>query len=153
MRICLDARWLNKIIADDNESLPRIEELLQKHEGATYFSTTDLTKGYWQIKLNPESRKYTAFLYKNELYEFARVPFGLKTAGPGFIRALSRVLHKLSSFATAYIDDILIASKTFEKHFQHLNILFEMLMKSGFKLSIEKSEFFKKNVQFLGFYT
>ena len=47
VRICLDPRFLNKVIASDNESPPRSEELLQKHEGAVYFSTTDLVKGYW----------------------------------------------------------------------------------------------------------
>ena len=131
VRVCLDARWLNKIIADDNEAPPRIEELLQKYEGATYFSTTDLTKGYWQVKLASESRKFTAFHYKNEMYEFNRVPFGLKTAGPGFIRALSRALHGVSHFATAYVDDILITSKTFTEHIEHLNFLFEVLRKAG----------------------
>ena len=151
VRVCLDARWLNKIIADDNESPPRIEELLQKHDGAMYFSTTDLTKGYWQVKLTPESRKYTAFIYKHQMYEFTRVPFGLKTAGAGFIRALSCVLNCISHFATAYIDDILITSKTFVDHLNHLDILFEILNKAGFKLSIAKSLLFQKRVHFLGF--
>ena len=97
----MDARFLNKIIASDNESPPRIEELVQKHEGAMFFSTTDLVKGYWQILLTEESRKYTAFLYKGQLYQFRRVPFGIKTAGAGFIRALERALYRVLDFATA----------------------------------------------------
>ena len=151
VRVCLDARWLNKIVAVDNESPPRIEEILQKHEGAKYFSITDLTKGYWQVKLTPESRKYTAFLYNNQMYKFTRIPFGLKTAGAGFIRALSRALQRISHFATAYIDDMLVSSKTFSEHLSHLDMLFSVLKKVGFKLSIEKSLLFQKHVQFLGF--
>ena len=120
---------MNKIVAVDNESPPRIEEILQKHEGAKYFSTTDLTKGYWKVKLTPESRKYTAFLYNNQMYEFTRIPFGLKTTGAGFVRALPRALQQISHFATAYIDDILVSSKTFSEHLRHLDRLFSVLKK------------------------
>lgn len=47
VRLCLDARFINACIFSDNECPPRIEELLQKFEGATFFSTTDLVYGYW----------------------------------------------------------------------------------------------------------
>ena len=151
VRICLDARFLNKVIASDNESPPRIEELLQKHEGAIYFSTTDLVKGYWQIPLNPESKKYTAILYKGQLYQFKRVPFGIKTAGLGFIRALSRALHIISHFVTAYVVDVLIASKNFTGHLDHLRELFIHLRVAGFTLSLKKLRFFQKSVRFVGF--
>ena len=151
MRVCLDARFLNKIIASDNESPPLVEELLQKHEGATYFSTTDLVKGYWQVPLAVESRKYTAFLYKGQVYHFRRIPFGIKTAGAGFIRALANALSRIESVIAAYIDDILISSKTFNEHIHHLDLLFIHIYQAGFTLSLEKSLFFRKNVRFLGF--
>ncbi|XP_043481228.1 uncharacterized protein LOC122510544 isoform X2 [Leptopilina heterotoma] len=92
VRLCLDARFINVCIKSDNESPPIMEELLQKFEGAKFLSTTDLVMGYWQIPLEEESRKYTAFLFKGHLYQFTRVPFGLKTAESGFIRALNIAL-------------------------------------------------------------
>lgn len=95
LRIILDARFLNDIIVSDNESPPIIMEgLLQKFEGATFFSTTDLVMGYWQIPLAEECRKHTAFLFEGHLYQFTRVPFGLKTAGSGFIRAFHFGLYR-----------------------------------------------------------
>lgn len=152
VRICLDARFINAIILSDNESPPIIEELLQKFEGVKYLSTTDLVLGYWQIPLEPESRKYTAFLHEGHLYQFTRVPFGLKTAGGGFIRALNLALgQEYSESISCYIDDILIASQTFEGHLRHLSNLFTKLWKSGFKLSLKKSSFFREEVSFLGF--
>lgn len=52
-------------------------------------STTDFAMGYWQVSLAPKSRKYTAFLHNGRRYHFTRIPFGLKTAGAGFVRAVS----------------------------------------------------------------
>ena len=147
----MDARFLNKVIASDNESPPRIEELVQKHEGATFFSTTDLVKGYWQIRLTEQARKYTAFLYKGSLYQFLRIPFGIKTAGAGFIRAIEIALRQILHFVTAYVDDLLIASKTFDEHLYHVEQVFQHLLQAGFTLCLEKSLFFRRSVQFLGF--
>ena len=84
----LDARFLNMARMSDNECPPRIEELLQRFESAHYLSTTGLVQGYWQVTLSLDTRPYTAFLHNGTLYHFKRVPFGLKTARSGFIRAL-----------------------------------------------------------------
>lgn len=152
IRLCLDARFINACILSDNECPPRMEEILQKFEGKKFFSTTDLVMGYWQIPLERKSRKYTAFLHEGHLYQFTRIPFGLKTAGSGFIRALYLALgQELEEVISCYIDDILIASKTFEEHIEHLSCLFEKLIASGFTLSLKKSLFFREEVSFLGF--
>lgn len=63
VRLCLDARSLNDIIEGDNESPPFIAELMQKHHGTEFFTTLDMTHGYWQIELAEESRPYTAWEY------------------------------------------------------------------------------------------
>lgn len=152
VRLCLDARFLNTRIKSDNECPPRMEELLQKFEGAKFLSTTDLVMGYWQVPLEKNSRQYTAFLHDGHLYQFTRVPFGVKTAGSGFIRALNLALgQELSEVISCYIDDILIASRTFDEHIEHLARLFKKLQAGGFTLSLKKSLFFREEVPFLGF--
>lgn len=93
IRICLDARFLNAIIDGDNESPPPIQELMQKFNGANVFSTLDMTSGYWQVELEESSRPFTAFLHGSSLFQFTRVPFGLKTAGSAFIRALNLAIR------------------------------------------------------------
>lgn len=151
VRVCLDARNLNKNIESDNESPIPIEELLQDIEENEFMSTTDFVNGYWQIPLAPESRKYTAFLYNGRCYQFKRVPFGLKTAGSGFIRAVSMGLgSELMSLIKSYIDDVFIATRTFEEHIRVLILLFKKLIELGFKLSLKKSRFFRRSVSFLG---
>ena len=98
VRVCLDARYLNEVIESDHETPPAVEEVMRKFNDVNFFSTTDLANGYWQVELDPESRPYTAFLYNSQLYQFKRVPFGLKTAGSGFMRALSLSLKILIHF-------------------------------------------------------
>lgn len=150
--VCLDARFINDKIESNNECPPIMEELLQKFEGKKFFSTTDCNSGYWQIPLDEKSKQYTAFLFDGHLYEFNRIPFGLKTAGSGFIRAMSIALgQELEEFISCYVDDILIASRTFEEHLEHIERLLIKLQKAGFTLSLEKSIFFRDKVSFLGF--
>lgn len=111
-RLCLNARFLNKIIASANESPPRVKELTQKHEGAEYLST----------------RKYTAFLHAGKLYQFKVNPFGVRTAGAGFIHALDTALDvdgELRNFISKRIGDLLITSRTFDDHLEHLHRLFD----------------------------
>ena len=49
-----------------------------------------------------------------------------------------------------YLDDIIIFSKTEEEHLQHLKEIFECLRKAGLKLKLQKCNFFKKHIQYLG---
>lgn len=151
VRVCLDARFLNKNIASDHESTAPMEDLLQDIEGTGFMSTTDFVSGYWQVPLAPESRQYTAFLYNGTCYQFKRIPFGLKTAGSGFIRAVSLGLgQELLSRIKTYVDDLFIASQTFEEHVDILDKLFKKLIELGFTLSLKKSCFFRESVKFLG---
>lgn len=64
VRVCLDARFINRIIEDDHESPPLINESLQKFHGSQWFSKLDLTQGYWQVPLHKNSRQYTGFLFE-----------------------------------------------------------------------------------------
>lgn len=75
VRLCLDARFLNAHIASDNESLEKINELLQEVEGIQFMSTTDFENGYWKVPLAKDSRKYTAFVHNGKCYHFNRIPF------------------------------------------------------------------------------
>lgn len=152
IRICLDARFINNVIESDNETPPVIGEILQKYHGVRCMSTTDLAYGYWQIPLAVEARPYTAFLYGSQLFHFCRIPFGLKTAGSGFIRALNFALgNEYDDFLTCYIDDLLITSSSFDQHLEHLDVIFGKLQEKNFTLCLDKSHFFRQEVEFLGF--
>ncbi|GFO35989.1 Pol polyprotein [Plakobranchus ocellatus] len=118
IRLCLDFRKLNKIIIFDAEPIPTLDELLGKMKGAKFFIKCDLTKGYWQIPMDQDSKAYKAFQTTQGLMEFNYMPFGLSTAACTFQRAMLDTLGKLP-FVVSYLDDVLIFSKSWEEHLEH----------------------------------
>lgn len=153
IRLCLDAQKMNRYIQADQESPPLIEEVIQDHEGAMFFTSTDFTEGYYQIKLSVNSRKYTAFMIKGVLYQFCRVPFGIKVAGCVFMRALRLLFDNriFSKFLTLFVDDALIKSRTFDEHLEHLRLFWEKIREAGLTLKLEKTLFCREEIPFLGF--
>lgn len=151
-RVCLDAQYVNNNLESDHESPPLISELLQKFHGVNLMSITDLESGYWQIPLHPESRPYTAFLYNSRMYQFCRVPFGLKTAESAFIRSIALALgDQFSDILTIYIDDFLISTPgNFYEHLSAIERVFRVLQEKNFTLNLKKTLFCRKEVKFLG---
>lgn len=101
----------------DTFPLPRIDDLLDQLGKSRYFSTLDLSSGFWQIKIHPDSIEKTAFSTPQGLYEFRVMPFGLTNVPSVFQRLMQQVLMGLNpesgpSFVSAYIDDILVFLRT-----------------------------------------
>ena len=150
-RFCVDYRRVNAVTKKDVYPLPRIDDILDTLSGTKYFSTLDLCSGYWQIQLDPDTREKSAFTTHSGLYEFTRMPFGLCNAPATFQRLLQTVLSGLEGkFCFVYLDDILICSKSFEEHLQHLQQIFERLRKAGLTLKPKKCSFLRKQVIYLG---
>ncbi|XP_023311346.1 uncharacterized protein LOC111691988 [Anoplophora glabripennis] len=78
-RFCVDYRKINAITKSESSTLPKISEVLKSFGEAKIFSVLDLKTGYWQIPMQPESKKYTAFSTPDgATYQFNVLPFGLK---------------------------------------------------------------------------
>ena len=78
IRLCLDARILNEKMVGDYEQPPTIDEILTEIDKSRIFTAIDLTNAFWSIKLHPDSRKYTGFVFEGQTFVFKRVAFGLK---------------------------------------------------------------------------
>ena len=151
-RFCVDYRRLNTVTRKDVYPLPRIDDILDTLGRAKYFTTLDLSAGYWQVELDPESQAKTAFTSHCGLYEFTRMPFGLCNAPATFQRLMQVVLAGLEwDCCFVYIDDILIASQSFEEHMRHLQLVFERLRQAGLRLKPKKCFFLRERVPYLGF--
>jgi hypothetical protein len=120
-RWCVDYRLLNRKIVKDAYPLQSIENNLHKLQGAKIFSTLDSAGAYHSVEIHPESRECTAFITPFGQFQFARMPFGLSNAGACYSRLVSKALQFLPApFALAYLDDIVVYSKTVEEHLEHL---------------------------------
>jgi len=152
IRFCVDFRELNKITTGDTYPLPRIEELLDTLGRSEFFTVLDARSAYWSVPLNPNDRAKTAFTDGTHLYQFKRMPYGLKTAPATFQRMINLILTPvLGRHSLAYLDDFVIHSASFDEHLQHVDVTLNLLSDAGFKLNPSKCEFAKSSFKFLGF--
>jgi Reverse transcriptase (RNA-dependent DNA polymerase)/RNase H-like domain found in reverse transcriptase/Integrase zinc binding domain len=151
-RLVIDYRKLNSITIPDRYPIPEINEVLANLGKNQLFSILDLKSGFHQIKLRESDIEKTAFSINNGKYEFTRLPFGLRNAPSIFQRALDDILREhIGVRCYVYIDDIIIFGKTETEHFKNLQKIFETLENANLKVSLDKCEFFKTEVEFLGF--
>ncbi|CAK1594804.1 unnamed protein product [Parnassius mnemosyne] len=150
-RLVIDFRKLNENIVDDKFPLPNITDILDSLSGLIYFTHRDLQQGYYQVKLAPESRKYTAFSTSTGHYQLKRLPVGLKTSCSAFSRVMSIAMSGLAfEKYFIYLDDLITFGRSLATHNQHLIDVFERLRKVNLKLNPAKCQFLKKKILYLG---
>lgn len=150
-RMVVDFRKLNEKTVKDKYPMPAINDVLDKIGRAKYFSALDLASGYHQIEMARKDRPKTAFTAVGGHYEFTRMPFGLTNAPATFQRVMDNVLKELiGKCCLVYLDDIVVFSSSLQEHMTHLKLVFQKLAQANLKLQIEKSEFLKKEIEYLG---
>ena len=150
-RMCIDYRELNKVTVKNRYPLPRIDDLFDQLQGASWFSKIDLRSGYHQMRVRDEDVQKTAFRTRYGHYEFVVMPFGLTNAPAAFMDLMNRVCRPmLDRSVIVFIDDILVYSKTQEQHEEHLREVLETLRRERLFAKFSKCEFWLREVQFLG---
>ncbi|KAD7478331.1 hypothetical protein E3N88_01467 [Mikania micrantha] len=150
-RMCIDYQELNKLTIKNRYPLPRIDDLFDQLQGATYFSKIDLRSGYHQLRVHEDDVPKNAFRTRYGHYEFLVMPFGLTNAPAVFMDLMNRVCRPyLDKFVIVFIDDILIYSRSQREHAQHLKLILELLASEKLYAKFSKCEFWLREVQFLG---
>ena len=129
--------------------MPKVEDIFSKLNRATYFMTLDLRAGYHHISLDKLSIPKTAFNSPFRKFEYVKVPIGL-TQAAAYFRELMTGILKDFNFAIAYLDDLIIFSKTPQEHLLHIRLVFKKLKSAILSMKKSKCSFFSKEIQYLG---
>ncbi|GJU89819.1 reverse transcriptase [Tanacetum coccineum] len=143
---------MNEATIGDSYKPPRKDYILEKLKGNTHFSTFDAKSGYWQLRLDEETKPLTAFSCPPQKhYEWNVLPFGLKQAPSIYQRFMDNNLQGLENICLAYIDDIIVFTKGNEQ--KHIEAVFKVLQRikeKGLVLSQKKSKLLQNEVEYLG---
>ena len=150
-RFCIDYRKLNAVTTPDEFPIPRQSEILSSLSGAQVLSSLDALSGFTQLELDPADVEKTAFRTHRGLFQFKRMPFGLWNGPSIFQRVMQGILAPyLWLFCLVYIDDIVVYSKSYEEHIEHLDLVLEAIEKAGITLSPKKCHLFYGSILLLG---
>ncbi|GFS91169.1 retrovirus-related Pol polyprotein from transposon opus [Trichonephila clavipes] len=103
-RFAIDYRKLNAITKYPRYHLPLIDDLIMNIFHTGIMSALDLRSGYFQMAVNTSDIVKTAFVTKNDTYDFRRMPFGLSGAAPNFQKAIDIILQPvIGKFVNVYM--------------------------------------------------
>ena len=149
--MCIDYRALNSQTKLDVYPLPRLDELLQRLEGAVIFSKFDMQDGYHQVPMAEPDKVKTAFTCRYGTFQFTVMPFGLSSAPATFQRMMNNIFFELlDEGVVCYLDDLLVYSRSIEEHVLLLDRVFSLLRKHKLFLKESKCSLFLDRVNFLG---
>ena len=148
-RLCVNYAKLNSVIRTCLYPLPNIEYLLSKLEGARFFVSLDLRRGYLQVPIPPEDKRYYSFITPFGLYTFNRMPFGI-TIAPGIFQNFIDVTTNGIPNVLVYLDDLLVYASTPEELLIALRRVLEALERDGWQISSKKCVFGARQIKLLG---
>jgi len=152
LRLCVDYRGLNKITKKNRYPFPLILGLLDQLHTKKIFTKIDLCGGYNLLKVRPSDEWKTAFRTRSCHFEYTVMPFGLTNAPAVFQHLMNDIFREyMDKFVMVYLDDILIFSTNQENHDKHVWLVLAKLREHGLYTKLEKCEFDKSLVEFLGY--
>ena len=151
IRFCVDYRKLNAVTKKDAYPLPHIGGTLDALSGSKWFSCLDLSAGFNQVEMDPNSKEYTAFNTHQGLYQYKVLPFGLCNSPPTFQRLMELVLSGLIfERCLVYIDDVVVLGRTEEEALENLKAVLVKFREANLKLKPSKCALFQEECTYLG---
>jgi hypothetical protein len=151
-RMVGDYRALNTYTAADRYAIPKISETLTNLAKAKFLTSMDVLKVFHQNVIAPESRKYLRIICHKGIYEYLRMPFGIKNAPSHFQRMMDIEFRRelAEKWVIIYIDDIVIMSNTWEEHLHMIDRILKIVINMNMKISLKKCNFGFHQIKALG---
>ena len=148
-RFCVDYRLINARIKPSRWPIPLIDEIFDDLHGSIIYTLLDFFSGYWKIKMEEALKDVTAFTTRYGNFRFEVMPFGLINAPSTFQKMMDDILKDLP-FARAYLDDVVIFSKSMDDHMRHVSAVFDRISSHSLRLRVSKCVFCQEKVHLLG---
>lgn len=178
IRLCIDYRAVNALTKLMVYPMPLVNDLLENLDAMLWFCSLDMASGFWVVKMTERAKAISAFITPFGLFQWTRMPFGLKNAPQIYQRLLDNALYGFLQLTSpesdrpdadvfahgipvpvstesvirrrSYIDDILLGASSWDD----LCVLLDRLMEAcdlwGLSISVPKSKFGKRRVDYLG---
>jgi len=141
---------VNKFTQDDAYPLQDLQSIYQDISRSKWISVVDCKSAYWQLPVKEQDRWLTAFVCDMGLFEFCRVPFGLKNSGVCFVRVITEILRPVYDIAKSFVDDVAVHSDQWKDHIGDLKKFLEVIKQNGITLNIKKCKWAQNQVHFCG---
>jgi hypothetical protein len=147
----VDYRKLNAMTIPDEFPIPCQSEIIQSLSGTQVISTFNVLAGFMQLEMAEEVKECTAFYCYLGLWQFKCMPFGLRDSPSVFQRLMQGVLAPyLWLFTLVFIDDIVVYSKSWKDHLNHIDKVLYAIVSAGIMLSPSKCHIGYSSILLLG---
>jgi hypothetical protein len=149
--MCPKFHALIKLTINDKFHIAIIDDLLDELHGAQFFTKLNLLSGYYQIRMKEPNIPKAIFCTHEGHYEFLVMPFGFCDALSTFQSLMNHILKScLRTFVSVFFDDVLICSKSWEAHLQHVTQILKLFQDHHLFVKKSKCSFGVCEVEFLG---
>jgi len=107
VRIAIDYRYVNRFTTPSVAPLEDVSELLQQVGRYKILSLFDVKSGYHHCKVAEQDRWLTSFICDDGQFQCTRTPFGMRSSGTTFVRAIKQVLQPIQGFTKSFVDDMI----------------------------------------------
>src|ERR1043165_6439754 len=152
LRFVQDYRRLNEITVKNRYPLPLVSDIVNRLQGAKYFSKMDVRWGYNNVRIKEGDEWKAAFATNRGLFE-PRVMFFGMTNSPATFQGLMNVIFSdliAQGKVAVYLDDILVFTATLEEHRRIVQEVLDLLRRNDLYLRPEKCEFERTTIEYLG---
>ena len=142
---------LNSVTGKDSFPIPNIVELLSYLRNSKYFTSLDLAQAFHSIPMREVDREKLSFYALDKFYQFCRMPFGHTSAPNTWARLVTKVLQGIpKTKLTVFFNDLLIHLPDLQVHMDTIKQVFTLLRNAELRLNMEKADWVKTQVKFLG---